>query len=64
MFNREVIAPSAATAAGAVAFAALVYAAEYLSMSATTAERQLLQDIVTGGSRRLKQLSPGLSRFE
>lgn len=61
--NRQGIPPTVAATAGCVAVAGLVYVAGYLAMPAAAPERQLVSDLLTGGSRRLKQLRPGLSRL-
>lgn len=53
--QREFESPSIGVVVSWVVTTGLLYAAGYLSMPASAAERHLLMDLVTGGSRRLRQ---------
>jgi O-antigen/teichoic acid export membrane protein len=56
---RQVESPSMGVLMSWVVATVLVYGVGYLSMPASRAERQLVSDLVIGGSRRLRRLRPG-----
>lgn len=58
--QRNVEAPAAAALLVWVACTMVVYGVGYLCMPASAAERQLIRDGLTGGSRRLRRLAPGV----
>jgi O-antigen/teichoic acid export membrane protein len=57
--QRQIESPSVGVLVSWVVSAVLVYGLGYLSMPASRAERQLVSDLVIGGSRRLRRLRPG-----
>jgi len=61
--QRHVAAPDVPVLLAWIVATVAVYAAGYLSMPATTAERRLVRDGVTGGSRYLWRLVPRVSRL-
>lgn len=64
MLNREFLSPSAGVLVVWLAAAAIVYVVGYLTMPASAAERDLLVDVLTGGSRRLKRIGPAFLKPE
>ena len=59
--HRQFPQPTLLVLGSCVAATMMVYAAGYLAMPASSSERRLLTDLVSGSSRRLRQLRVGVS---